>query len=53
MNRIQQKINDFQVELDLEVQRVSDPELLEALREADQALDAAFLAAFNLDRVEV
>ena len=55
MNSTQHKINDFQVWIESHPARTNDgdPEFLEALGVLDEALSAAFLAAFNLDEKEV
>ena len=54
MNSTQHKINDFQVWLEAHPARSSNdnPDFLEAVATLDEALSAAYLAAFDLDEVE-
>lgn len=51
MNSTQHRINDFQVWLEAHPARSSNdnPDFLEVIATLDEALSAAFLAAFDLD----
>ena len=56
MNSTQHKITQFQVWLEAHPARSSsndNPDFLEAVPTLDEALSAAFLAAFDLDEKEV
>jgi hypothetical protein len=54
MNSTQHRINQFQVWLEAHPARNSNdnPDFLEAIATLDEALSAAFLAAFDLDEKE-
>lgn len=55
MNRTQHKITEFQIWIAAhpERQTTGDSDFKAALWDLDQALSAAFLAAFDLDEAEV
>ena len=54
MNSTQHKINQFQVWLEAHpaVESNDNPDFLDAVAALDEALSAAYLAAFDLDEVE-